>query len=225
MPMHGDFYAGKGIGHAVLQTSAGLLSVFNTHTCANYSHKYTGDRVLHFLVQPFSLILWHKSLQRFMVCPPSLLACIQLLQLLATSLYSILYGIHITLQAAHSAIAGLLMLASEGKVRCRSATFELDMLIVTKPSIERCLQSQLRSSNAGSLQTPMQPYASHRCCSLQAWCNLLSNRCSICNLNNLNCVQNCMVYLAHATCVFQICSVLRGSSSPQGQLILSSPQG
>ncbi len=43
MPTHGDFYAGKGIGHAVLQTSAGLLSVFNTHTCANYSHKYKGD--------------------------------------------------------------------------------------------------------------------------------------------------------------------------------------
>ena len=42
VPMHGDYYAGKGIGHAVLQTSAGLLSVFNTHTCANYSHKYKG---------------------------------------------------------------------------------------------------------------------------------------------------------------------------------------
>ncbi|DBA94300.1 TPA: hypothetical protein ACH3X1_001912 [Trebouxia sp. C0004] len=40
VPTHGDFYAGKGIGHAVLQTSAGLLSIFNTHTCANYSHQY-----------------------------------------------------------------------------------------------------------------------------------------------------------------------------------------
>ena len=39
---HGDYYAGKGVGHAVLQTPAGLLSVFNTHLCANYSHKYTG---------------------------------------------------------------------------------------------------------------------------------------------------------------------------------------
>ena len=43
MPTHGDFYAGKGIGHAVLQTSARLLSIFNTHTCANYSHNYKGD--------------------------------------------------------------------------------------------------------------------------------------------------------------------------------------
>ena len=223
MPMHGDFYAGKGIGHAVLQTSAGLLSVFNTHTCANYSHKYKGDSACLCCALFCATLLLDQNC--FMIYAPSLLTCIQLLRLLATTLYSILYGIHITLQAAHSAIAGLLMLALEGKVRCRSATFELDMLIVTKPSIERCLQSQLRTSNAGSLQTPMQPYASHRCCSLQAWCNLLSNRCSICNLNNLNCVQNCMVYLAHATCVFQICSVLRGSSSPQGQLILSSPQG
>ncbi len=209
--MHGDFYAGKGIGHAVLQTSAGLLSVFNTHTCANYSHKCKGDSTcLCRALFCATLLLDHNC---FMIYALSLLTCIQLLQLLATTLYSILYGIHITLQAAQSAIAGLLMLASKSKVRCRSATFELDMLIVTKPSIERCLQSQLRTSNAGSLQTPMQPYASHRCCSLQAWCKLLSNRCSICNLNNLNFVQDCMVNLAHATCVFQICSVLRASSS------------
>lgn len=39
---HGDYYAGKGIGQAILQTPAGLLTVFNTHICANYSHKYTG---------------------------------------------------------------------------------------------------------------------------------------------------------------------------------------
>lgn len=39
---HCDYYSGKGVGQAILQTPAGLLTVFNTHTCANYSHKYTG---------------------------------------------------------------------------------------------------------------------------------------------------------------------------------------
>ena len=140
VPTHGDYYAGKGIGHAVLQTSAGLLSVFNTHTCANYSHKYKGDNACPcpaVFLQPF----WHKSLQCFMICAPSLLACIQGPRLLATSLYSITYGFHITLQAAQPAIAGLLMLASEGKVRCCSITVELNILIITKPCTAVCRAS------------------------------------------------------------------------------------
>ena len=47
---HGDYYAGKGIGHAILQTSEGQVAVFNTHTCANYSHRYEGAYCLHDLV-------------------------------------------------------------------------------------------------------------------------------------------------------------------------------
>lgn len=204
MPMHGDFYAGKGIGHAVLQTSAGLLSVFNTHTCANYSHKYKGGNACLCAAVYFAtllLIFWHESLHCFMLCAPSLLACIPFLRLLATSLCSILYGINITLQAAQSAFFWSAYVGFICKVCCCSATLELDMLIVTEPCTECCLQSQLRTSNAGSLQIMMQPYASHRCCSLQAWCKLLSNRCIICNLSLVQMDS----YFAHATYAFQIC--------------------
>ncbi|KAL4429990.1 hypothetical protein ABPG77_004360 [Micractinium sp. CCAP 211/92] len=38
--LNGDFYAGKGVGWAALQTPAGLLSVFNTHLSANYGQRW-----------------------------------------------------------------------------------------------------------------------------------------------------------------------------------------
>jgi len=145
----------------------------------------THVHVLHFLGTLLLSVLAQGPSALYDICT-KLAGCIQLLRLLATSLYSIFYGFHITWQAGQPAIAGLLLLASEGKVRCCSATIELNILIVTKPCTECCLQSQLRASNAGSLQTPMQPYASHRCCSFQAWCKLLSNRCIICNLSSLS---------------------------------------
>lgn len=93
MPTNGDFYAGKGIGQAVLQTSAGLLSVFNTHTCANYSHKYKGDNtsMSYIFWEPFFLAFWHKGLQRFMIYAPSLLAAYSScgsLQLLCTAFFT-----------------------------------------------------------------------------------------------------------------------------------------
>ena len=59
---HGDYYAGKGIGHAILQTSEGLVAVFNTHTCANYAHKYTGVCIA-------STNLLRSHLQAFAVLP------------------------------------------------------------------------------------------------------------------------------------------------------------
>lgn len=40
---HGDFHAGKGVACFMLRTPAGLLNMFNTHTCANYAHTFTGS--------------------------------------------------------------------------------------------------------------------------------------------------------------------------------------
>lgn len=68
VPTHGDFYAGKGIGHAVLQTSAGLLSIFNTHTCANYSHNYKGDNAC-----PCPAFIFATLLLKLLAQEPSLL--------------------------------------------------------------------------------------------------------------------------------------------------------